>query len=95
MVTGHYPSDGDAYLTATLTATGCLDLTNQLACLRSKATAELSNLWFDPSSPLYETLDEYIQEPVGFAVDGEWITTPYYWAEKVVGVPLVSFNFAD
>ncbi|KAH7038482.1 Alpha/Beta hydrolase protein [Macrophomina phaseolina] len=74
---GQTPSNGDAYLTATLIAVGCAPLplignaTDEavLQCLRNVPAQRLSD--------------------VGFAVDGEWINTPYYWSEEVVPIPLM------
>lgn len=86
----HTPSDGDDYFDQTLAAVGCTNSSTPLACLRNASAETLSRVWFDASSSLYETLDQFVQQPVGFAVDGSWITTPYYWSEEVAAVPLVS-----
>lgn len=95
---GQTPSNGDGYLNATLAVVGCLPLpligngSDQaiLQCLRNLPAQRLSDVWFNPVSPLKHQVDILVQEQVGFGVDGVWINTPYYWSEEVVPIPLVS-----
>lgn len=95
---GQTPSNGDGYLNATLALVGCLPLpliengSDQaiLQCLRNLPAQRLSDVWFNPVSPLKHQVDILVQEQVGFGVDGVWINTPYYWSEEVVPIPLVS-----
>ncbi|KAF4305073.1 carboxylesterase type b protein [Botryosphaeria dothidea] len=94
---GLEPSAGDTYLQASLRAFGCpaaregsaASDARVLACLRGVGAERLTQVWFQPDSPLFEALDEYVQLPVGFGVDGDWVGGPYYWDEKVAQIPMI------
>ena len=93
--TAHNPDDGDIYFNSTLAAVGCANTTEIMECLRQVNATVFSDIWYTATSPLFETFDAYVQQPVGFAIDGEWITTSHYWTEEVASVPLVRFSSSD
>lgn len=43
----------------------------------------ISNVWLNENSSLYRTVYQY-------SIDNDWITTPDYWTEEVLAIPLVS-----
>ncbi|GME64897.1 Alpha beta hydrolase fold protein [Neofusicoccum parvum] len=91
---GRVPADGDGYLAASLRALGCPALgagggEAALRCLRGVGAEALARVWFDPASELCQTLDEFVQEQVGFGVDGVWVTSPDYWDERVARIPMI------
>ncbi|GME48475.1 putative alpha beta-hydrolase protein [Neofusicoccum parvum] len=96
---GQTPANGNAYLNATLAAVGCAPLplvgdasdAAVLQCLRAVPQDRLAFVWFNTLSPIRNQVDPLlVQEQVGFAVDGVWIDTPYYWADEVVPIPLIT-----
>ncbi|KAF9634027.1 putative alpha beta-hydrolase protein [Lasiodiplodia theobromae] len=95
---GNLPASGDAYLKQSLVAFGCLDSIlvtpgdAALACLRSKSKEELTAVWFNQLSPLNEGIDNFVQQNVGFGVDGVWLDGPDYWNETIVPIPMVIGN---
>ncbi|KAL0260157.1 hypothetical protein SLS55_005903 [Diplodia seriata] len=93
---GVEPRMGDAFLRGSAEALGCTGGTDAgddqaaLECLRGVGTARLMEVWFDARSPLYNTLDAFVQLPVGFGVDGEWVGGEDYWDEAAAQIPMVS-----
>lgn len=93
---GVRPEEGDGFLEGSLRALGCPSAngTGQeekaLACLRGVGAEELMRVWYNSSSELYNTLDEFVQLPVGFGIDGEWVNSENYWDEAAAQIPMVS-----
>lgn len=90
---GRTPEEGDAYTEGTLGAVGCavgIRGGEALGCLRGVGAEELVRVWYEEGGgALREELDEWVQTPVGFAVDGVWVGSRDYWGEEVAGVPMV------
>ncbi|KAL1617180.1 hypothetical protein SLS54_007957 [Diplodia seriata] len=91
---GVEPRMGDAFLRGSLEALGCggvVDAGDEAAlkCLRGVGTARLMEVWFDARSALYNTLDAFVQLPVGFGVDGEWVGGEDYWDEAAAQIPMI------
>lgn len=101
---GVRPGEGDGFLEGSLRALGCPSAAavangagqeekeeeEALACLRGVGAEELMRVWYNSSSELYNTLDEFVQLPVGFGIDGEWVSSENYWDEAAAQVPMVS-----
>lgn len=93
---GNTPESGDAYLKQSLVAFGCLSSIlvtpgdAALACLRGVSKERLTDVWFNQLSPLNQAIDIFVQEKVGFGVDGVWLDGPDYWNETIVPIPMVS-----
>ncbi|KAB2575681.1 Lipase 1 [Lasiodiplodia theobromae] len=93
---GVRPEEGDGFLEGSLRALGCPSAaanggTGQeaLACLRGVEAEELMQVWYNSSSELYNTLDEFVQLPVGFGIDGEWVKSENYWDEDAAQIPMM------
>ncbi|KAK0628008.1 Secreted lipase [Lasiodiplodia hormozganensis] len=91
---GVRPEEGDRFLEGSLRALGCPSAKNgagqeALACLRGVGAEELMRVWYNSSSELYNTLDEFVQLPVGFGIDGEWVKSENYWDEAAAQIPMM------
>ncbi|KAK8163163.1 Alpha/Beta hydrolase protein [Phyllosticta citrichinensis] len=89
LLKGLEPSSGDAYFQQTLDATGCGDAADKLSCLRDVPYENLTQVWFNSSSPLEQNIDDYGNLQVGFGIDGQLVKSENYWDHEIAPIPLI------